>query len=277
MAYWQGKSAVVTGAASGIGKAVATLLANKGANLALVDINQEQLGLVQQQLTALHPAAAISVHQLDVSDKQGWQQVAQDIDAQHVRGDALYNNAGITLDKTFTGHSLDDWDKILGINWYGVLYGCHYFLPILECTAKQFGSAHIVNTSSLAGFAGIPTQSSYCATKSAVRALSESLYAELKPKGIHVMSLHPGAIKTNIFAAAVASAENPEQSKKMFDAVAKVAMAPEKAARKIVKATEKKRQRLVICVDAKAIEIAKRLMPSLLHKILAWAFAKAYK
>lgn len=276
MTYWQGKTAVITGAASGIGKAVATQLANKGANIALVDINQEQLQQVQQQLAALHPKACFTTHQLDVSDKKGWQELPQIIDEAHGRVDALYNNAGITLDKSFTGHSLEDWDKILGINWYGVLYGCHYFLPILERTAKQYGSAHIVNTSSLAGFAGIPTQSSYCATKAAVRALSESLYAELKPKGIHVMSLHPGAIKTNIFAAAIASAEKPEQSKKMFDAVAKIAMKPEKAARKIVKATEKKRQRLVICVDAKAIEIAKRLMPSMLHKIFAWAFAKAY-
>lgn len=274
--YWKGKTAVITGAASGIGKAVAMELASLGANLALVDINHAQLLQIQKALCAVNPAAKITIHQLDVSDQEAWCDIVAEIDGNHVRVDALFNNAGITFDKSFTGHSLDDWNKILGVNWYGVLYGCHYFVPILERTAKQFGAAHIINTSSLAGFMGIPTQSSYCVTKAAVRAFSESLYAELKPKNIHVLSLHPGAVKTNIFAAAVLHAEKPEQSKKMFDAVAQFAMPPEKAARKIVKATEQKRQRLVICLDAKIVDIAKRLMPSLLHKVFAWAFAKAY-
>jgi len=180
----------------------------------------------------------------------------------------LFNNAGTTIERSFDAHSMDDWRFMINLNLYGVLYGCHYFLPHLRVRPE----AWIVNTSSLAGFLGLPTQSSYCVTKAAVKALSESLYAEYHSRNIHVLSVHPGAIKTNLFTTAIARAEDPEASKKLFALVEKVAMDADKAAEKIIRAAEKKHQRVIVGMDSRLVEWLKRLFPVMVHRIAALAF-----
>lgn len=267
----KGTVAVVTGAGSGIGRALVKQLAMRGCSVALVDVNEKGL-LESQQIMAIF-SGKFTIHIADVTREEQMAALPEAILKEHPHIDMLFNNAGITIDRSFADHSLQDWQKIMGINLWGVIYGCHYFLPHL---AKR-PQSYLVNTSSLAGFLGIPTQSSYCATKAAVRVLSEALYAEYRSRNVHILSVHPGAVRTNIFKGAIASSQNPAASKQMFDLVHKVAMDPDKAAARIVSAAEKRKQRVIVGLDAKMVEITKRLMPVLIHHLFAWAFGKRFR
>lgn len=267
---WNNNVAVITGAGSGIGKAIAIQLAKRNCHLALVDINEESLKSAQQELST-YPVN-ISVHCVDACSKEQMAQLPEAVLAEHQQVDMIFNNAGLTIEKPFSHSSMAELELIINLNLWGVVYGCHYFLPYL----KQRPEAYIVNTSSLASFLGIPTQSGYCLTKAAVKALSESLWAELKGENIHVTSVHPGAIKTNIFKTAIEHSDDKNASKQLFDRVERMAMQPEKAAEKIIKAVEKKRQRVVIGIDAHMLEFAKRLMPVSIHRIFAWGFSKKH-
>lgn len=271
MHAWKGKVAVITGAGSGIGQAIARHIAALGCDIALVDISDK--GLSQTQDCLREYAGSYSAHCVDVTDKAQMAALPEKVVKQHGRIDILFNNAGITVEKSFNTHTLEDWEKVIGINLWGVIYGCKFFMPYLE----QQPEAFIINTSSLAGFLGMPNQTSYCATKAAVKALSESLYAECKVKNIHVLSVHPGAINTNLFDYAVAHSDNPEASKKMFDRIKQFAMKPEVAAEKIVTAATKQQQRVVIGVDAHLVELAKRLMPVAMHRLFSWGFKRRYQ
>jgi hypothetical protein len=263
---WNNKVAVVTGAGSGIGRAVSKQLAKRGCHIALVDVNMA--GLEETQALLQTYPGTWSVHQVDVTNQEQMENLPEQVIAIHGQVDMIFNNAGITIEKTFESLSIKEWELMMGINIWGVIYGCKFFLPHL----KQRPEAFIVNTSSLAGFLGIPTQSSYCVTKAAVKALSESLWAELKSSNISVTSVHPGAIKTNIFNAAMEHSDDVEAAKKMFDLVEKFAMDVDKAAAKIVRAVEKKQQRVIIGMDSGAVEVLKRLFPVSIHSLFAWGF-----
>lgn len=265
---WNNKVAVITGGASGIGQALARQLIQHGCHLALVDVNPDALATTQEQLCTANSAINISTHAVDVTDKAQMQALPEAVMAEHGRVDILFNNAGICIDKSFDNHSIEDWELIVNINFWGVIYGSKFFMPYL----KQQPEAFIINTSSLAGFLGIPTQASYCATKAAVRSMSESLYAEYKSQNIHVLSVHPGAIKTNLFKRTIELSDDPESSKKMFDFVEKTAMDADKAAQKIIKAAMKKKQRTIIGMDARLVEISKRLLPSIIHHFFDWGY-----
>ena len=190
--------------------------------------------------------------------------LADDVVAKHGKINLLFNNAGITLSKTFEHHSLADWEKIIGINLWGVIYGCHFFLPHLR---KQAGEAHIVNLSSMVAFVGPPSQTSYSTTKAAIKGFSESLWAEVHDEGIGVTVVHPGAIKTAIMDEAAASTDDPEAFAKIQTMVEKFAMPPEKAAKKILKAVRKDKMRVVVGADALFFEGAKRALPEHIHKL----------
>lgn len=261
-----GKVAVVTGAGSGIGRAIAKKLAFQGCSIALVDINQAGLEETQKILQAL--AGKYSVHLVDVTDEAQMAVLPEAILGEHAHIDMLFNNAGTTLDRSFAGHSIKNWEFMINLNLWGVIYGCHYFIPHLLKRPESW----VINTSSLAGFMGLPTQSSYCVTKAAVKALNESLYAEYKFRNLHVLSVHPGAIKTDIFRKAIAGAEDQEASKKMFALVSKVAMDPDKAAAKIIRAVEKKKQRVLVGIDSRLVEFIKRVFPVLVHRLAAVAY-----
>jgi short-subunit dehydrogenase len=200
----------------------------------------------------------------DVSDESAMAQLVKDVVAAHGRVNLLFNNAGITYAKSFQGHSLADWERIIGINLWGVIYGCHFFLPYLQ---QQAGAAHIINLSSMVAFVGPPQQSSYSATKSAIKGFSESLWADLRGDGIGVTVVHPGAIRTHIMDEALKSAEDKDTFARTKALVDKMAMPVEKAAKKILKAVRKNELRVVIGADAKLFESAKRIMPDQVHKL----------
>lgn len=256
------KVAVVTGGGSGIGQALAIQLAKKGCHLALVDVNQK--GMQETKRLLADNEVKVTQHVADVSSAAAMEKLADDVVAKHGKVNLLFNNAGITYSKTFEAHSLADWERIVGINLWGVIYGCHFFLPHLR---QQQGDAHIINLSSMVAFMAPPEQTSYSATKSAIKGFSESLWAELHGEGVGVTVVHPGAIKTNIMQEAMKTAEDKDAFAKTQSMVDKFAMPVEKAAKKILKAVRQDKMRVIVGVDALLLEGAKRALPDHANKL----------
>jgi len=253
--------AVVTGAASGIGRALSLALARRGANVALVDLNAAGLADVEREIAGLGRKA--SSHVADVADRARMAELPDEVLGAHGRVSLLVNNAGVSVGGTFEEQSLADLDWIVGINFWGVVHGCKFFLPHLR---KEAG-AHIVNLSSMFGLVGFPGQSSYCATKFAVRGLSESLWVELRDAGIGVTSVHPGGIRTDIVRTSrISNAEVKARTIELFD---RYAMLPEDAAERILRGVERNRMRVVICREARVADWLKRLAPSGSQRLLA--------
>ena len=252
--------AVITGAAGGLGRALAEALASRGCHLALADVSAEALDAAAGALAG----RGVKVSRLvaDVTDRERMSRLPAEVLAEHGRVQLLVNNAGITLQKTFANHSLADWDRIVGINWWGVLHGCHFFLPAL----REAGEAHIVNLSSMTGLLGVPIQSSYCATKAAVKGLSEALWAELSVEGIGVTSVHPGAIRTEMIQATLADSDDLDFARRSYALAQRTGVSPEKAARKILAAVERGKIRVRIGRDALLLDWLKRLLPTAIHR-----------
>ena len=246
-----GRVAVVTGAGSGIGRAVCIELARRGADIALVDVDESRLLEVRDAVEA--QGRKCSVHAVSVSCREQMAALPEQVIAQHGGVHILVNNAGVAVNLPFEDQSVEDLEWITGINYWGVMYGCKFFLPHLQ----QSDEAHIVNMSSSAGFTGMKGQASYAATKFAVKGLSECLYIELAKSTVGITCAHPGAVATNILEAARMEPTHKEKMLKTFH----FAMPPATAARLIVKAIEKNRFRLVFCVDSRVLHFMKRLAP----------------
>lgn len=255
--------AVVTGAASGIGATLAVALARRGCQLALVDVNEAGLRETARAVEAEGRKA--SVHVVDVADREAMRALPEQVIAEHGHVHVVVNNAGVTVDGTLEETSFEDLDWIVGINLWGVIHGCKLFLPYL----RREEEAHIVNLSSLFGILGVPRQTAYCATKYAVRGLSEALWTEVSSDGIGVTSVHPGGIRTNIARAARhAPGADPAELIESFDRLARTS--PEKAAEKIVRAIERGSARLLIAPESHVFDWLKRLAPNLTQRLIRW-------
>jgi NADP-dependent 3-hydroxy acid dehydrogenase YdfG len=253
----KGRTAVVTGAASGIGRAVALALADQGCNLALVDVHAERLA----EVAALIPGA--SIHQIDVSNREAMMALPQAVLDAHGAVHVVVNNAGVSCSRLFSEHTLEDWDWIIGINLWGVVYGCHAFLPHLM--AADWG--HIVNISSIFGIIGMPSQASYAATKYAVRGLSEVLWEELAHTHVGVTVVHPGGVDTNI----VRDGRNSQfvDQDRIQKHFTQHTLSPEMAARQIVRAIQRGDRRLRITREAVLFDWLKRLAPVAGNRVIA--------
>lgn len=256
--------AVVTGAASGIGRALALRFAQEGiAGIAIADFNES--GLNETFALVEKTGAKVSKHLIDVSKLEQVQRFADEVVAYHGRATHLINNAGVGLLGNFEQISLADFEWLMSINFWGVIYGCKVFLPIL----KQQESAHIVNISSVFGMIAPPEQTAYCASKFAVRGFTEALKHEYEGTNIHISSVHPGGIKTNIARNSRIGENTPPENKKQgvdfFDKVAQ--SSPEKAAETIINGIKKENTRILIGKDAHAISYVHRLFPKRYLKI----------
>lgn len=255
---------VVTGAASGIGRSLAVQLARQGASLALADMNAE--GLAETKALVEAAAGFCTTHELDVADREGFEAFASQVIADHGEVHVVFNNAGVTLVDSVESQSYEDFNWLMNINFWGVVYGTRAFLPYL----KQVDEAHIVNVSSVFGILAVPLQSAYNASKFAVRGFTESLKMELAGSHIHVSCVHPGGIKTGIAQNSRMNEETlgapQEQLTAEFDAMARTTA--DKAAAIMIRGVLKNKRRIMVGTDAKIMSLVTRLFPGSYEKLL---------
>jgi short-subunit dehydrogenase len=247
--------AVVTGAGSGIGRATSVALAERGCDLALVDIGAEGIEETRRLVEA-HGRRA-TLHLADVRDVDRIEALPQEVVDQHGGVHVLVNNAGVTAAGAFEHESVEDLRWIVDINVWGVVHGCRAFLPEL----RRAEEAHIVNLSSMVGLLGLPHNVSYSLTKGAVRGFSEALRSELVTTAIGLTVVFPGAIRTNI-----TNTARGDQAARLADMgrsrLAPLAMRPPTAVgRAIVRGIERDRARVVVGPDAHAVSALTRVLP----------------
>lgn len=264
MKSFANKVAAITGAASGMGRELALELAARGCGLSLSDVNVA--GLEETAAMARDKGVKVTTAKLDVSNRDAvyaWAaQTAKDFGAVNL----IFNNAGVALNSPLETISQQDFEWIVGINFWGVVYGSQAFLPYL----KASGDGHIINTSSLFGLIGTPGTGAYSATKFAVRGYTESLRIELDLMncGVSATCVHPGGIRTAINNNARIGegveklmGVSADTARERFDKMLNTTTA-NKAARIILKAVEKNSRRVVVGPDAKAMDVAVRLLGS---------------
>lgn len=273
MKSFKNKVAAVTGAGSGIGQAIAIALAKQSCHLALSDISEAGLAKTVELLTPY--SVKVTTQKVDVAKRDEVATWAKAVVDEHGQVNLIFNNAGVAIGSTAEGVSYEDLEWLIGINFWGVVYGTKEFLPYL----KQSGDGHIINISSMFGLTAQPTQSAYNASKFAVRGFTESLRQELdlQNAGVSATCVHPGGIRTNI--AKAARMNNSIQSLgmdplKSQDAFDKLLRTPaDDAAQQILEAVRKDRRRLLIGADAKAVDVIQRILPQGYQKIFATATA----
>ena len=267
-----GKVVVITGAASGIGRALAVDVGRRGALLALSDI--DDAGLAETaRLAAAAGARDVRTDHLDVADRAAFSAYARAVAEHFGRVNVVVNNAGVALSGDFEHLSYDDLDWIVGVNFWGVVHGTKEFLPHLIAS----GDGHVVNISSLFGLVSMPGQSFYNAAKYAVRGMSEALREEMLIAGhpVGVTVVHPGGIKTAIARnARVSDKEDKAETAKLFDEkLAK--MTPERAAEIILKGVQGNKARVLVGIDAHAIHHLAKLTGSRYQDIVALVASRA--
>jgi short-subunit dehydrogenase len=260
------KTAIITGAGSGIGQATSVALAKRGCHVIITDINENGLQTTADMLTPYNVNVRCEI--LDVGDKQAIHAFADKIHADYTQIDVLVNNAGVALGGTFEQVHADDFEWLMDINFYGVVRMTRALMPLLEASPR----AQLVNISSVFGIIAPPGQTAYSASKFAVRGFSESLRHELQEAGsnVGVTQVHPGGIKTNIAKSArVAEGVPPEDveaEQKEFERL--LVFPAEKAGEVIVQGIEKRRDRVLIGNDAKIIAMVTRFFQMSYYRLL---------
>ncbi|GIG01178.1 SDR family NAD(P)-dependent oxidoreductase [Catellatospora citrea] len=258
----EGRTAVITGAASGIGRSLAQRLSRVGCPVVLADRDAEGLKAVAADLQGEH-----LLRDLDVADPQAMREFAAEVEGwMPAPLGAVFNNAGVALSSTVLDASPEDDDWIHEINFWGVVRGTRAFLPILS--AQDSGA--IVNTSSVFGLLGMPSQSAYCAAKFAVRGFTDALRQELRGTGVRAVTVHPGGVKTNIVRNGRVRNDpaglSPDQRAERFDAVALTSA--DRAAEIIHRGVDRGKARILVGPDAYFFDVVSRLAPTHYYTIV---------
>ncbi|HZF40443.1 MAG TPA: SDR family NAD(P)-dependent oxidoreductase [Blastocatellia bacterium] len=252
--------AVVTGAASGIGRALAVRLAQEGASLAVADIKAAELDETVKMLERMGGSRdKVSAHIVDVSDKARVAEFAREVVEAHGGAHLLINNAGVGLFGMAEQLSIEDIEWLMGVNFWGVVYGVKHFLPIL----RRQPQGHIVNISSVFGIVGPVGHSAYAASKFAVRGFTEALRHELAGGPVKVSVVHPGGVRTNIAnnarPGAGATQAAVERERAIFNKAARTS--PEAAAERIVRGVLRDEERIMVGADAWVMDRIQRWAP----------------
>jgi NAD(P)-dependent dehydrogenase (short-subunit alcohol dehydrogenase family) len=270
MKSFENKVAAITGAGSGIGRALAYGLARQGCQLALSDVNGE--GLAETAAQARKLGVKVSETLVNVADREAVHAWAEQVVADFGRVNAIFNNAGVAQGGTVEGNDYADYEWIMAINFWGVVHGTKAFLPHI----KASGSGHIVNVSSVFGLFAQPGMSAYNATKFAVRGFTESLRQELDMAacGVSASCVHPGGIKTNIAKTArmndslsKVTGQDAEQARTQFNDQL-LRTTPEKAAQVIINGVLGNKRRILIGPDAYALDGMQRLWPAFYQRLV---------
>lgn len=260
------KVAVISGAASGIGKALAKQCAAEGMALALIDVNEAGLKALQEELQ-IQSKCQITIHPTDLTNKEAVSGLSQEVISAHHRVDLLVNNAGVALGGSFSDVSKEDFDWVMEINFNAHVHMTRAFLDSLRLTSGQ-----IVNVSSVFGLAASAGQTAYCASKFALRGFSEALSVELAKgdSGVGVSVVHPGGVKTAIAASAKPpKGISPEEIKMHRDNFEKkLRLSPEKAAQIILNGVKKRKRRIIVGRDARLLSVIQRLMPEGYQRVM---------
>jgi NADP-dependent 3-hydroxy acid dehydrogenase YdfG len=265
------KIVAITGAGSGIGRALAVRASQAGASLALSDVNEATLAETASLLRS--GQGRVHTARVDVGQRSAIYAWAEQVKNELGPVDVVVNNAGVSLTQTIAEMRDEDFMWLMDINFWGTVHGTRAFLPQLLSRPE----AHIVNLSSVFGLIAVPTQAAYNASKFAVRGFTEALRQELARTAVRVTSVHPGGIKTNIvrngrhFQGANCNTD-ASQAALEFDRMARTS--PEEAARQIEKAILRNQPRLLIGLDAMLIDRMQRLMPESYDRFIARALAR---
>ena len=275
MKEFKDKVAAITGAGSGMGRELAVQLAARGCHVAISDVNEK--GLAETAELAKKHGVKVTATKVDVASKDAVYAWAEQVAKDHGKVNLIFNNAGVALGATVEGMQYKDFEWLFNINFWGVVYGTKAFLPHI----KAAGEGHIINTSSVFGLVGIPSQSAYNAAKFAVRGFTESLRQELDMMacGVSATSVHPGGIKTNIARAArqdtsiealgMKAEGSAEKFEKNFITTAA------SAAKTIIRAVEKDKRRVLVGPDAYVIDWLARLLPALYQRLTVFFARKS--
>jgi NAD(P)-dependent dehydrogenase (short-subunit alcohol dehydrogenase family) len=260
----EGRTAVITGAAGGIGRAIAVSLARRGCHLALADLDEKGMAGTADLVRA--EGVRATSHRLDVADRAAVAGFPARVATEHPSVNLLVNNAGVAVGGTFEQVSEEDFEWLFEINFWGVVRMTRAFLPVLRAS----GDARVVNLSSVFGLVAPPEQVAYAASKFAVRGFSEALRHELEGSGVGVTVVHPGGVATSIAenarVPAGASAEEVERRREQFRKLLR--LPPEVAGETIVRGVERRKPRVLVGSDAKLLSVIARILPVSYWKVL---------
>ena len=263
------KVAAITGAGSGIGRALAEELTERGTDVALSDVDEAGLEETVARCERRGAGTKVSSQTVDVADRQAVHDWADRVVDTHGRVNLIFNNAGVALAATVEAMTYEDLRWLVDIDFWGVVHGTQAFLPHLQAA----GEGHIVNVSSVFGLISVPSQSAYNAAKFAVRGFTDSLRMELDMAGggVSCTTVHPGGIKTNIARRArmdpgLAGTGDAESARKRFDRA--LITSPKRAARQILTAVERDKRRALVGPDAKVIDLFSRLPAGVVQRVI---------
>ncbi len=255
--------AVVTGAGSGLGRALAVELARQGMHVAITDRDEARLAPVADEVWNL--GRDVSTHAFDVADASAWEPFSRAVLEEHGAVHLVINNAGVALTGPFEKCSLEDLRWQLEVNLWGTIYGCWHFLPHL----RRQPEAHLVNVSSIFGVISMADNAAYCMSKHAVRALAEALEMELRGSTVRVSSVHPGAVATRIVTDG-RYREGCNVSEERARKLIARGLPPEEAAEIVVEGIRENRRRILVGDDARALANLHRLMPTHYRDVVGW-------
>jgi len=261
------KTAVITGAASGIGRELVIKFLDSGFQVAAADMDATGLQSLTQELAT----EKLMTHELNVTDTEAFERFSGEVAGRFGGADVVINNAGITRVGTFLETSPEAFANVMDVNFMGVLNGSRAFLPLLKISKGS-----LVNISSLFGLVGIPKQSAYCASKFAVKGFSESLRLEVLKDGVHVATVHPGGVSTSIAKNAIFDEQGADKEKavKTMEQNA-LKLSPVTAAEIIFKGYESRKNRIIVGKDAKFLDRVQRLFPNLYPKIISYVLGNS--